>query len=440
MSAATPFERAERYLLGTISETLSPRTSYKLDRMRALLRELGDPHRAYPVVHVGGTSGKGSTASMIAAALQASGRRTALHTKPHLHSMTERAKIDGTAVSEDRFAELLDGMMPAIDRVTAAYGRPTYYETLLALAFSHFARERVDVAAIEVGLGGRLDGTNVVAPAVAAITSVGYDHTDVLGATLEAIATEKAGIAKPGVPLVVADVPPEAMAAIERYAAGAGARLVRAGDVASVERASDEAEGQRFEIRTPRATYSIRTPLLGAFQRVNAATAVAVLEALPESLRPPVDAVEAGFARLSIPGRLEVVAARPAVVLDIAHNVEKGRHLVAALDERFGTARRHFVVAIGESKDAREILRALASPGATFRFTAFEQPGRNAIAPAQLSELGKELGIEGSAVAAPAAALEAALASASAGDVVVVTGSTFVVAEVRTWYATTAAR
>src|SRR5579863_2617640 len=145
------YAQAQEYLLGTISESVSPRTSYKLDRMRAFLRELGNPHLAYPTIHVGGTSGKSSTSTMIAAALQAAGRRTGLHTKPHLHSMTERARIDGRPIPSEHFGALLQSMMPAIERTAKAHGRPTYYETLLALALRYFAQERVDVAVIEVG-------------------------------------------------------------------------------------------------------------------------------------------------------------------------------------------------------------------------------------------------------------------------------------------------
>ncbi len=237
------YAEAETYLFGTIDETVSRRTSYKLDRMRALLSELGDPHRAYPTIHVGGTSGKGSTATMIAGALHAAGKRTGLHTKPHLGAMTERARIDGASIPPERFAVLLDEMLPAIARAAAQHGRPTYYETLLALAFKYFADERVDVAVIEVGLGGRLDGTNVILPVVAAITSVGYDHTDVLGETIEAIALEKAGIAKPRVPLVLAPMPAAALQVIERYAAGVGAPIVHVAQVVRVERERTEERG-----------------------------------------------------------------------------------------------------------------------------------------------------------------------------------------------------
>jgi len=408
------YEQAEGYLLDTIDEVVSRRTSYKLDRMRAFLRELGDPHRAYPTIHVGGTSGKSSTATMIAAALQAGGHRTGLHTKPHLRSMTERARIDGEPISPERFASLLDAMMPAIERTVAAFGRPTYYETLLALAFAYFAEERVDVAVIEVGLGGRLDGTNVIEPLVAAITSIGYDHTDVLGETIEEIALEKAGIAKPGVPLVLAAVPPAAQAVIEKYAAEVGAPVVR------VQSAGDP----------PLA-------VLGIFQRANAATALAVLAQLAETLRPDAGALARAFATLALPGRMELVAGRPAVVFDIAHNEEKAAALVASLRERFGGRRIHYVVAIGESKDARNILQILAELPSTFTFTSFSAAGRHAIPPSRLSTIAESFGSWGRAIADPFEAFTVARRVAEFDDVVVVTGSTFIVAGLREWYAPT---
>ena len=421
------FEAAQEYLHGTIGETVSPRTSYKLDRMRALLHALGDPHLAYPVVHVGGTSGKGSTSTMIAAALQAAGKRTALHTKPHLHDVTERARIGGVPVSRESFAALLDEMMPAIERTMSdGFGRPTYYETLLALAFAYFARERVDVAVIEVGLGGRLDGTNVVEPEVAAITSVGYDHTDVLGDSLEAIAREKAGIAKPGVPLVVAGVPDEALRVIDERAAVAGARLVHVADHARVEAVRLDGVTQAFDVVTARARYRLRTRVLGAFQRTNAATAIVALEQLPESLAVVPQAVEGAFERLSIPGRMEIAATNPAVVFDIAHNAEKAAMLVASLRETFG-ARVHYVIAVSEAKDAHRILATLATLPATFTFTSFAAAGRAAISPGRLAEIAASLGIAGRAILDPVEAFATARRNAAPGDVVVVTGSTFVV-------------
>jgi dihydrofolate synthase/folylpolyglutamate synthase len=367
--------------------------------------------------------------------MQASGKRTALHTKPHLHSMTERARIDGVAVAPARFAAVLDAMMPAIEATVAGYGRPTYYETLLALAFTYFAQERVDVAVIEVGLGGRLDGTNVIVPVVAAITSIGYDHTEVLGDTIEEIAAEKAGIAKPGVPIVVAALPAAALAVVERYAASVGAPVVRVAETVRLENDPVEAGGQRVTIRSARAAYALRLAVLGAFQRINAATAITVLEQLNDALRPSPRDVERAFARLAIPGRMETLARNPSVVFDIAHNAEKAEALVASLRERFAGRRVHYVVAIGESKDARRIIEILADVPSTFTFTTFAATGRHPIAPARLARMAETVGTWGRAIDDPIEALTVARRWAEIDDVVVVTGSTFVVAGLREWYA-----
>jgi dihydrofolate synthase / folylpolyglutamate synthase len=443
VSVVPTFERAEAYLLGTIDETLSRKTSYTLDRMRAFLRELGDPHLAYPTIHVGGTSGKGSTSTMIASVLQAAGKRTGLHTKPHLRIMTERARIDGIPVSPERFAALLDQMMPAIARTTAVHGRPTYYETLLALAFIYFASERVDVAVIEVGLGGRLDGTNLLQPLASVITSVGYDHTDVLGNTLEAIAREKAGIARAGVPFVVAATQPEALRTLEQCAARVGAPLVRVRDVISIEEPAAAATtqpppgsfAQAFAVVTARARYAVSLPVHGLFQMTNAATAIAVLERLGVAHRPDPRAVEQGLANVEIPGRMEVFSGHPPVVFDIAHNSEKAESLVASLRNSFPQSRVRYVVAIGESKDARQIIATLATLPSTFIFTSFRVAGRRAIRPRRLCAIAESLGISARAIGNPIEALEAARAGASPGDdVIVVTGSTFVVAALREWW------
>ena len=201
-SQRVTFQAAQAYLLGLINESVSRRMPNRLDRIARFWTRSATRRTPYPTIHVAGTSGKGSTATMIAAALQASGRRTGLHTKPHLTSVTERARIDGIPIAEDdvRRADRRDAATPA-SAIAFEHGRPTYYETLLALAFLWFARSEVDVAVIEAGVGGTLDGTNVLRPRVSVITNVALDHTDILGETLEEIARDKAGIAKPGVPL-----------------------------------------------------------------------------------------------------------------------------------------------------------------------------------------------------------------------------------------------
>jgi len=214
------FVTAERILTTLTSESLSRRHPGRLDRMRAFLELLGNPQRRFRSIHVGGTAGKGSTATMIAAILHASGRKVGLHVKPHLRSVTERARIDGAPVDEQTFADLLSDMLPAVDEMEAGeWGKPSYFELIVALAFVLFARERVDVAVVEVGIGGTLDGTNVIEPLASVITNVGMDHMDVLGDTIDQIAADKAGIIKDRVPVVTGAEAIDALRVIRARAA-----------------------------------------------------------------------------------------------------------------------------------------------------------------------------------------------------------------------------
>ncbi len=431
------FAGAQAYLVGTINETVSRRMPYRLERMRAFMNELGDPQNKYPTIHIGGTSGKGSTSTIVAAIMKAAGKRVGLHTKPHLKSMTERSLIGGIAISEERFASILDSMMPAIERTAAIAGRPTYYETLLAIAFVYFAEENVDIAVIEVGLGGRLDGTNVITPLVAAITSIGFDHMDVLGETLEDIALEKSGIAKPGVPLVAFIEDEGARRVVLEAAARVDAPVIDAAEAAKVEDVHLSRDGQAFAVITPRARYDISTPMLGEFQRRNTATAIAIVETLPPPFAASVEQVESALASLTVPGRMEYYPGHPGVLFDIAHNAEKAQHLVRSLQEQFPDRRFTFVVAIGESKDASEILRQFATLPAKFIFTSFEIAGRTPTKPQRLATIAESLGSWGRVVQHPIEAMEIARRTSAADEIIVVTGSTFIVAEIREWWLAT---
>ena len=427
------YDDAANYLLGTINETVSRRNPNRLDRMAAFLRHLGDPHRAYPTIHVGGTSGKGSTSTMIATAVTASGKRVGLHTKPHLSSMTERARIDGAAIPEARFGELLGEMMPAIDATTHEFGRPSYYETLLALAFVHFARENVDVAVVEVGIGGTLDGTNLIVPEVSIITNVGLDHTEILGDTTELIAQDKAGIAKRGVPLV-SDARGGPRDVIERACAAAGAPFVSVFESATLEARPSEPYGQSFDVTTARGTYALSLPILGRFQQLNAATAIVALELLPPELRPSIADVERGFARLVIPGRMEFFPGFPSLIFDVAHNPDKARSLAEALRETFPDRRFTFVIGISESKDAPAVLQPFFDLPATFAFTTFEAAGRRAERPQRLANIAERAGAVARVIGDPIEALSVARRQTDGSHVVVVTGSTFVAAILRDWW------
>jgi dihydrofolate synthase/folylpolyglutamate synthase len=427
------YAHATGYLLGTINETASRRTMLKLDRMEAFLDRLGRPHERYPTIHVGGTSGKGSTSTMLAAALAASGKRTGLHTKPHLTSMTERARIDGLAISEDDFAGLLEEMMPAIDEISREHGRPTYYETLLALAFLYFARREVDVAVIEVGLGGTLDGTNVIRPEVSILTNVGLDHTEVLGKTVEIIARDKAGIAKPGVPLVSCATG-GARAEIEAACARAGAPFFAVFENASIADRPSATYGQSFSVATEAGTYELTLPVLGRFQQTNAAACIVALERLRADLRPSIADVERGLANLVIPGRMEFFPGHPSVIFDIAHNPDKAQSLARALAETFPERRFVFVVAIGDTKDAPNVIAPFVSLPGSFVFTQFETAGRSSERPMRLANVAERAGASARTISDPIDALAVARRAGDGDHVVVVTGSTYVTGLLRDWW------
>jgi dihydrofolate synthase/folylpolyglutamate synthase len=428
------FQQAQSYLLGLINENVSRRMPNRLDRMIAFLDALGNPHLRYPTIHIAGTSGKGSTSTMIASVLQASGKRTGLHTKPHLSSVTERARIDGVPIPQETFAELVGDLQRAAEATTFEQGRPTYYETLLALALLWFARAEVDVAVVEAGIGGKLDGTNVLAPEVSAITNVALDHTEILGETVELIARDKAGIAKRGVPLVSGARDPLARAAIAEACAAVGAPYVWVPGTARIEPRPSAAYGQSFVVVTPEDRYELSLPVLGGFQQENAATAIRVLEQLGPELRPGRATVEDGFARVQIPGRMEFFPSHPGVVFDVAHNPDKASHLAAALKQAFPDRRFTFLMAVGESKDAPEVIRPfLALPG-SFIFTSFMAAGRTPVRPQRLASIAESIGAWGRAIADPVDAFSIARRNADASDIIVVTGSTFVVAELRGWW------
>ena len=431
------FSSAQSYLLGLINEQASRRAPNRLDRIRAFVAELGEPQSRYPTLHVAGTSGKGSTATMLAAIFQEAGQRVGLHTKPHLSSVTERIRIDGTAIADDAFGDLLSEMMPAIDRVSLDHGRPSYYETLLALAFVAFAQAGVDVAVIEAGVGGKLDGTNVLQPLVSIITNVSLDHTEILGDTTALIARDKAGIAKAGIPLVSDVSDPDARREIEAACAAAGAPFVSVRDTVTIEARRGERYGQSFDVVTPVDRYELSLPVLGAFQQRNAAVAIRALEQLEGGRRPAKAAIENGLSRLVIPGRMEFFPSHPGLVFDVAHNADKMSHLVDALAQTFPDRRFSFVIAIAEMRDVRGLLEPLLRLRATFTFTSFDHvAGRTATRPQRIASIAQDLGLWGRAIGDPVDALSIARRNADAGDIVVVTGSTFVVAGLRDWWLT----
>ena len=263
-------------------------STFHLERISRLLDRLGNPHLAVPTIHVAGTKGKGSTAAMIASILSAAGHRVGLYTSPSLHAVTERVRVGMEPIEQEEFASLVDRMWPEVEWVDehGGYGSLMYFEFLTALAFQHFSETNADFQVIEVGLGGRLDATNVVHPAVSVITSISLDHTSVLGDTLPLIASEKAGIIKDGVPVVVAPQDEAALDTICPIAVERGSPMVDVERSLSWQPYHSDLNGQSFTVRGLRDTYKVSLPLIGEYQQENAATAIAAAETLMDAGHP----------------------------------------------------------------------------------------------------------------------------------------------------------
>jgi dihydrofolate synthase/folylpolyglutamate synthase len=400
-------------------------TTLDLSRVQRTLARLGNPHQRYRAVHVAGTKGKGSVAAMCASALRSAGLRTGLYTSPHLHTFCERIQVDGELIPRQALVELLRDCRPAFD----AEPELTTFEAITSLAFLYFQRRQLDVAVVEVGLGGRLDATNVITPQVAVITSLSYDHTYWLGHTLAEIAWEKAGIVKPGVPTVCAPQSDEALEVVQQVCAERESPLTLVGRDWTWQLNGPLLEGQSFDLRHAPGTSDLdgpyTIPLLGRHQIHNAVATIAALDGMRRagvSLQPR--HIRQGLAGVRWPGRFEVLRREPPLVMDCAHNGDSMARLVTALGAWFPARRWTFVLGISKDKDLPAILRAL-SPW-TERLLATRSRHARAMPPAQLAELASEVLPHVRQVEDVSAALALAL---EGGGPVCVTGSIFVVAE-----------
>jgi dihydrofolate synthase / folylpolyglutamate synthase len=337
-----------------------------LERIETLLDALGNPEQRYTLVQVGGTNGKGSTAAMLAAILKAAGRRVGLYTSPHLISFRERIRVDGEAIAEDDVADGFDALATLVARVDA-----TMFEATTALALDHFAREAVDIAVLEVGLGGRLDATTVGVPAATVVARIDLDHQEVLGPTLAAIAREKAAIIRAGVAVAAAQAPAAEAVLLER-AASTGVPLLLEGRELTVRMTGRDLSGQTLDLAGPGwRLANARIPLLGTFQPSNALLATAAAHVL--GIGP--DAIRAGLARARWPGRFEVLRYRDRhVVLDGAHNPAGARALAASLTEWFGEAAVTLIFGALRDKDTAGMLGPLAARARRVILTASSSP------------------------------------------------------------------
>ena len=408
-----------------------------LERIRELTGLMGDPQHAYPVVHITGTNGKGSTARMITSLLMARGLSVGTYTSPDLQRVNERLAWNGTPVGDEDLAALLSALADLEDLMVAA---PHRFDLLTAAAFRWFADLAVDAAVLEVGLGGLWDATNVADGAVAVVTNVELDHQEILGPTRREIAVEKAGIIKPGSTLVLGETDADL---VPIFLESGAAEVWRRGTEQSGGAGSSGdgdlgwsngrlAHGGRVvDLRTPGATYpDVYLPLHGSHQADNAALALAAVEAFFGGPVPE-DLVAEAFGSVTNPGRLEVLERQPLLVLDGAHNPAGARAARAALDEEFaGVASRILVVGLLQGRDPREMLEAIGAKGARL-VIATRPPSPRAIPPDQVAEVARSMGVEALAVEGVADAVRRGVDAADASDLVLVAGSLYVVGAAR---------
>ncbi len=410
---------------------------FKLDRMNQLMELLNFPHHKFPSVHVAGTKGKGSTASLIASTLQASGYKVGLYTSPHLEDFRERIIINGEMISEHSVIELADQMRPLTEKVPET----TTFELTTAMAFLYFAQKEVDIAVLEVGLGGRLDATNVVDPIVSVITSISYDHMSVLGNTLTEIATEKGGIIKPGRPVVIAPQKSEAHDTLVSIANERNAPVIDTKHDYCFEPLHHNLRTQTFQIQSrhefvenrkisTNTALKLTTPLLGTHQIENAATAVAALDQLRLSgFHITRRAIKQGFQQVHWPARFEILREKPPVVIDSAHNGDSMQRLVETVNEYF--PQWPFILVFGASADKSmgDMLSAILPRCELVITTQSRHP--RAATPEELKAKVDDYSIPVIAVNPVEEALSQALSHAGETKGILVTGSIFIAAAAR---------
>ena len=400
-----------------------------------LAERLGRPDRAYPTVHIAGTNGKGSTAAFLEAILRDAGFRTGLNTSPHLERINERIRVGGEEVSDELFAETFTRIQAVIEELLAEgklRAHPTYFESVTALAFEVFARERVDFGVIEVGLGGRLDATNIVMPVVSIITRIDFDHENFLGHSLREIAAEKAGILKPAVPVVMAAQQPEVREVLLARARELRCAVLETSEAfhVKIERVEEGCVHATVEDLATGRTYELAPRLPGQFQLQNVLNAVAAARLLQErGYRISDENIMKGIAATEWPGRIERIGTRPDVYFDGAHNPGAAKELAAFLEENFRGRRVYMVFGAMRDKAVDEVTGALFPHAYEVLFTEARTP--RAISATQLARMAGQYAERFTVYPEAERALEAALEKANFEDAVFITGSLYLVGQLR---------
>jgi dihydrofolate synthase/folylpolyglutamate synthase len=402
------------------------KADFNLERMFALMVSLGDPHTQYPVIHVAGTKGKGSVSALAASALTAAGYKTGLYTSPHLQDYAERIQVDGRPIPHGELAELVEEIKPAVARVPYL----TTFEITTALGFLYFARQGCDAAVIEVGLGGRLDATNIVTPRVSVITSLSLDHTLVLGDTLAKIAGEKAGIIKPGVPVVSASQKDEALEVLVRIAGERGCDFTLVGRDVKVEALSHSIDGQTLQVWTSSLPpLKLTIPLLGDHQVENAAVAYAALKT--SGLDVPDETIQKGFASAKWRSRFEIARREPPVIFESAHNQDSFARMYQTLETYFPGRQVYLILGASEDKNLIGMFEEMKPKIKKLIVTRADHP--RALEPGVICQIAGQAGVESEVLEPVEAAFRRALElSEKDGSIVLSAGSMFVTAEVMT--------
>ena len=403
-----------------------------LEPVYGLLKPLGDPYKSFKSIHVTGTNGKGSTSAMIASILRAAGYKVGLFTSPHLMEFTERIVVDGEQIPRADVVRLIELLRPIVEELHREPEpvRPLFFDIVTAMAFKYFEEVGVDFAVLEVGMGGRLDATNVVQPLVSVITNVSLEHTEVLGNTVLEIAREKGGIIKPGGVLVTATQDDEVYALFKEICGRLGSRIFRVGKEITFRKVRSSLEGQSLSIKGLRGSYDLFTPLLGDHQLLNASAAVGAVEALSFSgVDVPAEAIARGLREVRWPGRLEVMQRRPLVVLDSAKDVEAMRALKEAV-KNFSHKKLIAVVSISSDKNIPLMIGYLTEVTDRFIVTTHSVMGR-AAGPSVIVDEVTRHGKPCEVVSGVDEAVDRALSLAGEDDMVLVTGSVFLVGEAR---------
>ena len=427
---------AAAYLAGLTDYEISPATAYNaanfdLRRVEALLRELGWPQRGRKTVHIAGTKGKGSTAAMISSILVSAGNCTGLFTSPHLYTWQERIAVNGHPVTKRDFARLAGAVRTHVEGINreAHFGKITTFEALAAMAFLHFKHKGAAFQVLETGMGGRLDATNVVGPDVCIITSISFDHTQVLGNTLAQIAAEKAGIIKPGCTVISAPQQPAALAVIEERCRLSGSELILAGRDVNWKRLSGNLDGQTLTISGRDGSYKLRIPLLGDHQMENACLAVAAAEVLRQRGTDITrDQISRGLWGVKWPARLQVLKRSPLLVIDGAHNVYSMNALAESVRKYFPHKNLQVIFGSSADKDIDGMAAVLAGLAGKVIVTGSGHP--RAAPTEQLARLFRQHGVKAEIKPDAREALSAALAASGEDDLVLATGSLFLAAEI----------